>query len=257
MLTNVVGFLLRLAAVVLLSAGLGSAVADTGQQIADGDAALKQLDLDVALAHFRNAYQAEPGNYAATWKLAQALANKGVLTESADAKKRFYVEAEQLARAAVRLHPDDANGHTSLGIALGRVALFEDGKRKVELSKEVKAEAERAIKLDPKAHLAHHVLGVWNREMVALNRLLKAFAELLYGRFPEASLKTALQHLKQAMEHRPDILAHRVEYAITLLDADQTQTARAELAFALAKPQTWVTDPYYKKRATEALKELD
>jgi hypothetical protein len=251
------GFTWRIAAVTLLSCGFNVAVAEVDQQIAGGDAALKRLDLDAALAHFRGAYQAEPGNYAATWKLAQALANKGVLTESADAKKQFYVEAEQLARAAVRLQPDDANGHTSLGIALGRVALFEDGKRKVELSKEVKTEAELAIKLDAKAHLAHHVLGVWNREMVALNRLLKTFAELLYGRFPAASLKTALQHLKQAMELRPDVLAHRVEYAITLRDADQTKTARAELDLALAKPLSWVTDPYYKTRAAEALEDLD
>ena len=71
----------------------------------------------------------------------------------------------------MKLKPDDSKGHTYLAIAVGKLALYEGGKRKVELASEVKKEAERAIKLNAREDLtAWHVLGVLrNGEMAELN----------------------------------------------------------------------------------------
>jgi len=68
-------------------------------------------------------------------------------TGNAGEQKKLCVEAERFAREAVRLNPDGFKGHVYLAIAVGKLALYEGGKRKVELSREVKAEAEKAIAL--------------------------------------------------------------------------------------------------------------
>ena len=124
------------------------------------------------------------------------------------------------------------------------------------LSKEVKAEAERAIALNPNEDLAWHVLGIWNREMVELNWFLRKFAEMLYGRFPAASMEVAITNLSKAVELAPDRVAHHVELGITLADARQWNEANKELQQALSMPKTWVTDEYYRGLAKKTLEEL-
>ena len=156
----------------------------------------------------------------------------------------------------MRLNPNDSKGHVYLSVAVGKLALFLGGKQKVELSKEVKTEAEKAVDLNPKEDIAYHVLGVWNREMVELNWVLKKFAELLYGRFPPASFDQATANLRKATELAPNVVAHHVELGITLADARHWAEANKELEHALAMPKAWATDDHYKGLAKKKLEEV-
>jgi tetratricopeptide (TPR) repeat protein len=232
---------------------LGIVVNARAQDVAAGDAALARFDLDGALTAYRAAHKSAPNDYEATWKLARALADKSTLTKDRNEQKQCCVEAEQLARAAVSLKPDDSKGHAYLAVAVGKLALYEGGKRKVELGNEVKREAERAIKLNDKEDLAYHVLGIWNREMAELNWVLRKFAEMLYGKFPSASLDTAVQNLERARELAPTVVPHRVELGVTLADMRRWQEANDVLEKALAMPQGWVTDEYYWDIARQTL----
>jgi tetratricopeptide (TPR) repeat protein len=210
-----------------------------------GDAALAKFDLPSALNAYRAAHTRSPDDYEATWKLARALCDKSTLSKDPSEQKQCCIEAEQLARDAVKLKPDDSKGHAYLSVAVGKLALYEGGKRKVELANEVKKEAERAIQLNDKEDLAHHVLGVWNREMVELNWILRKFAELIYGKFPAASLDDAIKHLRRATELAPDVIPHRVELGLTLISAGKRAEANEQLGKALDMPKAWVTDDYY------------
>lgn len=222
-------------------------------QVADGDTALAKFNLDDALAAYRAVHTQAPDNYEATWKLSRALADKSTLTKDRNEQKQYCVEAEQLARAAVGLKQDDSKGHAYLAVAVGKLALYEGGKRKVELGNEVKREADRAIKLNDKEDLAYHVLGVWNREMAELNWVLRKFAEMLYGKFPSASLDKAAQNLEHAQKIAPDVVPHPVELGVTLADMRRWQEANDALEKALAMPKAWVTDEYYWNIARQTL----
>jgi len=221
------------------------------QDVAAGDAALAKFDLPSALNAYRAAHTKAPNDYEATWKLARALCDKGTLSKDPTEQKQCCIAAEQLARDAVKLNPDDSKGHAYLSVAVGKLALYEGGKRKVELANEVKKEAEQAIKLNDKEDLAYHVLGVWNREMVELNWVLRKFAELIYGKFPAASLDDAIKDLQRAVELAPDTIPHHVELGITLISAGKYSDAREELHKALDMPKAWVTDDYYKELAKQ------
>lgn len=223
------------------------------QDVAAGDADLAQFDLPAALKAYRAAHVKSPDDYEVTWKLARALVDTSTLSKDEAEQKQCCVDAEQLARAAVKLKPEDSKGHAYLAVAVGKLALYEGGKRKVELANEVQKEALRAIKLNDQEDLAYHVLGVWNREMVELNWVLRKFAEMIYGKFPSASLDDALQDLTRATQIAPQTVPHRVELGITFASARRWQEADENLEKALAMPQAWVTDTVYWEKARQAL----
>jgi tetratricopeptide (TPR) repeat protein len=233
----------------VLVAGANEVAAD----IAAGDAAMEKLDLEAGIAAYRGALEAAPDSYEATWKLVRALTDKATLSKLPSEQKGLCIEAEKLARRAVGLSPSDANGHAYLAVAVGKLALFEGGKRKVELSKEVKAEAEEALQCKPDDAVALHVLAIWNREMVELGWFLKSFAQLLYGKFPPASLDVAIADLRRATELEPDVIPHHVELGITLASARRWREAKAELDKGLALPTAWVTDDHYRALARATL----
>jgi tetratricopeptide (TPR) repeat protein len=219
--------------------------------IAGGDAAAARLDLEGAIAAYRSASTLSSASYDAAWKLARALADKATLSHDPAEQKRLCEEAEKFGDAAIRLNPSDARGHTALAVAVGKLALFEGGRRKVELSKEVKAEAEKALQCDPDDHVALHVLGIWNREMVELNWFLKSLAQVLYGKFPPASLAAAIADLRRAVEIEPAAIPHHVELGITLASAKRWAEAKVEFDQALALPSVWATDDYYRALARQ------
>lgn len=221
--------------------------------VAAGDAALGRLDLNSAVAAFRRAHEAAPDSYDATWKLARALTDKATLSTDPAVQKTLCAEAESLARHAIGLDPIDSKGHDYLAISLGKLALTEGGRRKVELSKEVKAEAELALRCNPDDDLALHVLAVWNREMADLNWVLRKLAGLLYGKLPPASIDTAIANLTRATVLRPEVIPHRVELGVTLAAARRWAEARVELDKGLALPTGWVTDDTYRALARETL----
>lgn len=249
-------------AVLLLSAWLattaaaGAAIAAGASSLAEGDAAVARLDLPAALAAYRRAADAAPDSYEAAWKLARTLADEATLAEAPREQKAFCVEAEKPARRAVRLDATDSKGHAYLAVALGKLALFEGGKRKVELSKEVRSEAEEALRRDPNDDLALHVLAIWNREVVGLSWVLKQFAQLLYGKLPSASLDVAVADLTRATQIRPEVIPHHVELGITLEAAKRWGEAKAELEKGLALPTSWFTDDYYRGLAREQLRRV-
>jgi len=217
------------------------------------DEARAKFALDGARHTYRVAVNQQTNQYETAWQLCRALIDAGTLTKGRVAQKLLFVESEQLARHAVQINSTDSKGHLYLSISVGKLALFEGGKRKVELSKEVKTEAEQAIALDPAEDAAYHVLGIWNREVVELNFLLKKFAELLYGNFPQASLEAAQANLRRAVELAPTVVSHRVELGLTLLAAGKRVEGHALLEEALRMPETWVTDDYYKTIARKNL----
>jgi flavin-dependent dehydrogenase/tetratricopeptide (TPR) repeat protein len=221
--------------------------------LAMGDSALARFDLDTATVAFTQARRAAPNSYEAAWKLSRALADRATLSPKASVQRPLCQQAESLARAAIAIEPRGAKGHAYLAIALGKLALLEGGKRKVRLAREIKAEADSALALDPHEDLAHHVLGVWNREIVELSGVRRFFATTLYGRLPRASLDEAIEHIRTAAESHPDVIPHRVELGITLASARRYREAEREFERALGMPTTWVTDDVYRAKARDAL----
>ncbi|MDZ7271454.1 MAG: hypothetical protein ONB30_00650 [candidate division KSB1 bacterium] len=224
--------------------------------LARGDKSYENFDNKGALEAYRRATLADSTNCEAWWKLARAYVDVG---EQADKTQRrqYYSLGEKAARKAVGLCPNNADAHFELAVAVGRVALDVGGKTKVELSKEVKAEGEKALELDPEHDGALHLLGRWHREVANLSGVLKAFAKVLYGGLPPASNEQAIAYFKKAIAVKPEHINHHLELARTYRMVNNWAAAKEHYEKVLALPVSDADDPTYKEEAKIELQEVE
>ena len=248
-------------AATLLAAGLAHAAIDPGVErsaIAKGDHAYHEAhDFEGALTAWRGALDADSSSYELCWRIARATSDRGARAELDGNKIKAedaFRQAVAAARRAVTLDSKRAEGHLELGVALGRLALFEGGKEKIRLSKEVKAEGDKALAIDPRLDRAHHLLGRWNRGIAQLSFFEKTAASVVYGGVPEgATLDAAVMHFEKAIELNPDNLNHHLELGRTYMALKLKQKARSEFEKALACPPTTPFDADYRREAKKLL----
>lgn len=242
-----------LAVLFVLSAWAGAQT--VAEHLAAGDAAYDRYDNAGALKHYQAAWQVDSTHCEALWKLSRTHTDIGELADK-ETQKENYTQGLKFARSAVRLCPDNADAHLVLAVSVGRVALMVGGKKKVELSKEVKAEAEKALELDPNKDIAHHVLARWHREVTHLSGFLKTFAKILYGGLPPASDEKAVAHFTKALQIKPDYINHHLEMGITYEAMKQWEAARAEYQKVAELPIGAFNDQQHKQEAAERLAKI-
>ncbi len=171
-------------------------------------------------------------------------------------KKDLGRQALAAAERAVILAPQDAQTRLSLSIVLGQVALLESPRRQIEMSRRIHEEAEAATRLDPGEDYAWHVLARWNYELANLNPILKSFAEVIYGKFPDASNENAAKYFLKAIASGPPRVIHHVEYGRTLAALGEKEEARQQIERGLSLPSKTKDDEDSKTRGRQALLSL-
>jgi len=220
-----------------------------------GDHAFARFDNQGAWEAYSKAVALDSSNYHALWKLVRAYVDVGYAAQG-EQQGRDYFTATRLARRCAKLYPDSVESHFFLAVALGRMALKVGGKRKIELSKEIKAEAERALALDPRHDGAMHVLGRWNYELANLSWVLRAFAKVLYGGVPPGGNKEARAWFEKALAVVPNSPAHHLWLGETFIKLKQYPLARQHLQICLRLPDLFWDDGINKKQAERALQEI-
>jgi tetratricopeptide (TPR) repeat protein len=224
-----------------------------------GKAAEQAFDFEAAHTAYRAGVAKDSTSYELWWRLAHTAGDRGARAEYDHDKPKAeaaYAEAMKAAKKATALEPAGWEGHFELASSVGRYALFQGGKTKIELSKEVKAEADRAIALNPKADRAYHVLARWNRAIAQLSFIEKTAAKMVYGGLPEgATMNNAVTYFEKAIELNPGYANHHLELGRTYLALGLKDKARAELQRAIDCPQMSPFDPEYKADAQVLLRQ--
>lgn len=152
-------------------------------------------DWSGALALLRPAMEERREDPAFQSALARAYSELGEDAAAGDDEQDGYVErAVVAARRAVQLAPEWGWPHLDLAAALGKLANAAGPRTRVRLAPEVAREARRALELDPDLWQAHHVLGVWHREIATLG-LFEELGAALLGGVPDATLEESIAHL--------------------------------------------------------------
>jgi tetratricopeptide (TPR) repeat protein len=230
--------------------------AEPGDLVQQALAAEARLDAVTALRLFQQADATRPNDAFILQKIARQYSDLVVDQPDIEAKKRHAQIALEYAQRAVALKPDDPVNVLSLAVCHGKLAVYSDTKTKIQYSRLVKEEAERALALDPKYAWAHHLLGRWHYEVADLGGTSKFFVRLLYGGLPAASFEEGIRHLSRATELEPDELNHWLELGFALAAAGQADAARAAWQRGLAMPIRSKHDEPAKQRAREALARL-
>jgi tetratricopeptide (TPR) repeat protein len=245
-------------ALLLLAAGFTLAQNLVTAQMALGDSLKDKWDHAGAAAAYMKILEIEPNNYEALWKAGDQItevADKLPAKEKAK-KQADFMKAAGLCKKAIQVNPKDWEGHFRLSVASGRLALFLGGKEKINMSKAIKAEADTAVMLNPKADLAYHVLGRWHQNLANLSGFLKFFAKLLYGGVPPGTNEESVAMFKKAIELDPNHCEHYLELARTYQFMGKKDLMREPLDKVLSLPNKDEDDPLYKKEAQEMLAKL-
>ena len=177
-----------------------------------------------------------------------------------DAKKKghdYALESMAYAKRAIEADPQSSEAHLAAAIAYGVMTDFVDDRTKMEYSKFIKDEADKAIELDPKNDYAYLVLARWNFEMTQLNPILKGIAELLFGQIPPASQEKALEDFQKATELAPNKMIHHFCYGEALAKIGRKEEARAEYQKVLRLTPTCREERGYQQKAASGLKTLE
>jgi tetratricopeptide (TPR) repeat protein len=222
----------------------------------DGDVAFQAFDNEAALLCYQRAFAIDSTDCDVLWKLARSEINRGISAPD-DEKPRWFASSEGLARQCVALYPDSSEAHFFLAVAIGQMAKVVGGKRRIELSKDVKREAEATLALDPAHAGAMHVLGRWNYEVAGLGWFSKVAAKIVYGGVPPgASYEQAQAWFERAIAVRPDMPLNRLWLGATLIKVHDYSGAREQLQMCLDLDDVLWDDPLTKAKAAKQLREI-
>jgi tetratricopeptide (TPR) repeat protein len=189
------------------------------------------------------------------WRISRTYAEEGEASPP-DLQEGIYDRAIEYARKAVETDPRSSDAHAALAVSLGKKALFAEPRRGVELSREIRDEAEKAIELDRSNCVPYVVLGIWNREIANLGFIERAAASVLYGGLPEASNARSAELLESAVALKPNFLKPHYELAMTRIELRDWKGARKELEEVIRLPKAIDLDEQLKVSARKVLKKL-
>ncbi len=243
--------------ILLACLAVAPAFAATAEDLVQqGLAAEARLETSAALQHFLVADRLKPNDPFILQKIARQYSDSVVDTRDEEEKKRRAQTALDYSLRAVRLEPTNPENVLSVAVSHGKLAVYSDTRTKIEYSRLIKEEAERALALNPRYDWAHHVLGRWHYEVASLGPATRFFVRLVYGGLPTASNEAAVSHLEQAVTLAPQTLAHHLELGFAYLEAGRTNDARAAFERGLALPSKEKHDEDAKARARRALNRL-
>jgi tetratricopeptide (TPR) repeat protein len=189
------------------------------------------------------------------WRISRAYSDMGDEAPE-DRRAALFDRAIEYGRKGVEAAPRSADAHAILAVALGRKALYASAKEGVRISKEVKAECERAIALDPGNFLAHLVLGIWHREVADLGFVERAAAKIFYGGLPDATLRGSAGNLERAVYLQPDSLRARYELGVTYWEMGEKEKARTEMEGVARRRVERASDRGYPEKARKLLEKF-
>ncbi len=231
-----------------------------GLHAADADALVRaaltaeaKVDCAAALKLFLEANAARPNDAFVLQKIARQYSDLVADQQAITDQQHYARTALAYAQRAVALNPANAINVLSLAVCHGKLALCGSTREKVQYSRLVHEETERALALDPNYAWAHHVLGRWNYEVASLGVASRFIVQLVYGGLPTASFDEGIGELQRATELEPGELNHWVELGFAYAAAGRLEEARRQWEHGLAMPSRAKPDEPAKARARAAL----
>jgi len=225
--------------------------------VREGDAAFNVFDNDTARHAYERAFAIDSTQCEVRWKLARANVHRGMVVPEKE-REKWFVTAEGHARRATVLCPDSPDAHFFLAVSIAQITKVIGGKRRIELSKDVKREAETALAIDPAHAGAMHVLGRWNYEIAGLGWISKVAAKVVYGGVPPgASYEQAKEWFERAIASRPDMPLNHLWLGESLIKLEDYAGARVHLQECIDRPDVLWDDPRSKEKARESLREIE
>jgi tetratricopeptide (TPR) repeat protein len=203
--------------------------------VAAADEAFSRIDYAEAVALYAGALQERPNDPDVLWRLARMYVCLGEVEED-PGRDALLAKAEEYARRCIRADERKAEGHTWLSAALGYTAFYAGPKDQVRLARELEAELERAIALNPGDDAAYSIKGSFCRALGNVGWLERQVASLLWGSIPAGGFEEAEKALHRAIVLAPRVMRHRYELGVLYRDMGRRDDARRMFESAATLP---------------------
>lgn len=221
---------------------------------ADIDAKRLNGEFGVVLESLRALPDSE-GAFELLWRLSRAHYDIGRTKKQPSESAEEFNRAISLAQQAIAEAPDRAEGYKWLAISQGVLAQQSGTKQKIELSRGVRENIEKALAIEPDDDISLLVLGKWHFGVATLGFFSRTIVKVVYGGLPDASLEQSEQVLKRALAIR-DRAAHRLNLAKVYVETDRNELAVAELERAIMLQPTFPHESADIEAARSLLSEL-
>ena len=208
-----------------------------------------------ALEAYEKALEKSPKDSAILVKIAKQYGDM-MPSLGGGAKKAAGEKSLQYSRQAVAANPNDSDSHLAVALSLGKLTEFYGNKQKLQASREMKTQADKALALNSKSDYAHHLLGRWHQEMAGIGGATRLLAKVVYGGVPKGSYSEALNHFDKARKINSRRLIHQIEFGRTLAMMGDKEKARAEIQKGINMPNRDADDADAKVRGRETLNDL-
>lgn len=190
----------------------------SAKALAQGDSLYAAFENEAALAVYERLFMQDSTDFGLLYRLSRTANDHGQDLLAHVSKKEaepVMARSTRYAEAMRRHHPDRPETWFQLAATWGNFALFKGGRDKVRLGRDVETYALKALELDPDYAYAHLALGIFYREIGALNWFQRTVANTLFGGVPDGSNEKALRSLQRALELDPTLVMTHSELART------------------------------------------
>jgi tetratricopeptide (TPR) repeat protein len=224
------------------------------QLLAEGDAHDARRESKEAVECYLAADALSSNNAEVLWRISKQYCNMMLDGVSKKDRETLVSRALGYATRAVEADSTNAKAHLALAICYGKKLPFCDNATKINYSKLIKAEAEKAIQLDPKNDLGYHMLGRWNFEVASMGFFTKEMIRMAYGGLPPASHQNAVDCYQKAIALAPGRIIHHFSLAKAYRALGKTRDWNSELELCLKLTPTDKDDAAVQADAVRILK---
>lgn len=176
--------------------------------------------LNDALTIYKNLLKNDSSNIEYLWRTSFIYSKLGIEQPTEPARQQWYQTAAYLAKRAVTQFPQNAHAHYVYAMALGRISENASSKVKIDNARQIKTEAETAIKLNPKLAGPYHIMGRWHRVVAGFSGFERAMIKAIFGGIPGGSYDDAIRNFEKAIMLEPTNAIHHYELAVSYLERD-------------------------------------
>lgn len=212
-----------------------------------------------ALTIFKNLLKNDSSSIEYLWRASFIYSKLGYNQATEKLQQQWYNTAFYLGKKAITQHPQNAYAHYVYAMALGRMSENASSKVKIDNARQIKTEAELAIKLDPKLAGPYHIMGRWHRVVAGFSGIERAMIKAIFGGIPGGTYEDAIRYFEKAILLEPTNGIHYFELASTYLERKGTNDnnqAKNWLQKAILIQVKSQDDAENKKKCEELLNKL-
>ncbi|HVN47622.1 MAG TPA: hypothetical protein VMU30_02255 [Bacteroidota bacterium] len=230
---------------------------NVSELLAEGDHYSEKLFNDQkALQSFQAALALAPNDYELLWRMSRTYADIGEhMPHKTDEEKKnqleIYDRSLEFAQKAIAANTNGSMGYTRRAITNGRIALFRGVWESIDIVKQIKADCEKAIQLDPQNAAAYYVLGRAHMKVCEKPKMIRWPLGLSW-----ANMDDAIQNYEKSIALRPDFVMYRLDCAKAYIEENEYDKATLHLRKISTLAKANEDDDEFKKEAAQLLETI-